>query len=82
MQNKDIAAWLEVHEVTVSRWRIGDRIPDRAGMLRIASELGWSVEDQMKAYDQELTTGTRVYAEHFRAFLHEKFDIPNENEVA
>jgi transcriptional regulator with XRE-family HTH domain len=82
MQNKDIAAELGVHEVTVSRWRIGDRIPDRAGMLHIEAVLGWSVSEQMAAYDQELTSGDRIYAERFREFLNAYFGIPNENEVA
>lgn len=80
-QNKDIAAELGVHEVTVSRWRIGDRIPDRSGMLHIAEVLGWSVEEQMKAYDEELRTETRVYAKRFRQFLWNAFAIPDENEV-
>lgn len=79
-QNKDIAELLGVHEVTVSRWRIGDRTPSRARMVEIEKKLGWSVEEQMRAFEQETSTWTLVYAAAFRAFLEEAFGIPNDND--
>lgn len=57
--NVEVAEKLGVQHTTVSRWRSGDRVPNRATMLKIADEFDFNVMAQMTsasqdAYDFEL----------------------------
>jgi len=82
MEIQEIAAKLGVHRGTVFHWLSGNRSPSKESMLKIEEELGWPVEEQMKAYNT-LTGGLTPrgkpaddYGASFRAFLEKEFDIP------
>jgi len=77
MQNTEIAAMLDVHPVTLSRWRIGDRYPSRDMMLRIEHELGWPVEQQMDAFNRSVPENKTAYAVELKQFLKEVWDVPD-----
>jgi hypothetical protein len=68
----DLAKRLEISPITMSRYRMGDRVPSRDMLAKISSELGWSLNKQYAAIE----AGT--YAADFRTFLYEKFGIPIE----
>lgn len=63
ISNVAIAAALGVQHTTVSRWRSGGRVPNRATMLQIFDRFHFLTDEQMKAAED----GT--YAEKFEAAL-------------
>lgn len=77
VQNKDIAAQLQIHVVHLARLRSGDRKPSLRLMHRIARELGWNLVDQHRAYDEH---NRKKYAAALRQFLQDKYDIPDRGE--
>lgn len=74
VKNKDIAERLGINPVSLSRLRSGERKPSLRMMLRIESELGWSLTEQSAAFDER---DRKAYAGAFRRFLRDNFDIPN-----
>lgn len=52
MLKKEVAEKIGVHPVTLSRWLAGDRYPERSKMLIIQELFGWSVTQQMLAYEK------------------------------
>ncbi len=69
-QNKDIAEKLGIHPVYLSRLRNGDRKPSLELMRKIRDELGWDLAQQIEVHE------AGAYAETFRTFLEEHYDIP------
>lgn len=78
MLNYQIAEKLGVNPITLSRWRSGDRFPSRDMMLRIEDKLGWSVADQMAAYNTSLGENRGDYGKALKEFLAEKYEVPAE----
>lgn len=83
MEIQEIAAKLGVHRGTLFHWMSGNRSPSKESMLKVEEELGWSVEDQMKAYNTVIVGKTNSrgkpiddYGASLRAFLEKKFGIP------
>lgn len=80
MEYQQIADKLGVHRGTLFHWMSGHRSPGKTSMLKIAEELGWSVADQMDAFNQltRQPDGTMKdsYGEELRNFLQTKHNAP------
>jgi len=63
MLKKEVADKIGVHPVTLSRWLAGDRYPERDKMLIIHELFGWSVTQQMLAYEKSTSEDPRAYGE-------------------
>jgi transcriptional regulator with XRE-family HTH domain len=81
MELQEIATKLGVHRGTLFHWLSGNRSPSKESMLKIELELGWSVDDQMVAYNT-LTGGKNprggpadAYGTKFREFLELNHDV-------
>jgi transcriptional regulator with XRE-family HTH domain len=61
--NVEIARVLGVQHTTVSRWRSGDRVPNRSMMIHIFNRFSFKTDDQLTAAED----GT--YAAKFEAAL-------------
>lgn len=80
MEYQEIAQKLGVARGTLFHWMSGHRSPSKESMLKIESELGWPVAEQMAAYN-ELTVqpdGSKKdsFGAELRAFLETKFGTP------
>lgn len=85
MEYQEIAAKLGVHRVTLFHWMSGNRSPSKENMLIIEAELGWSVADQMAAFNEMQLdpktgkpTGKDSYGPELRSFLETKFGTPEQ----
>lgn len=72
---KDLAEQLGVSPISLSRYRMGERVPNRNMMLKIKDELGWNLNEQHAS----VADGT--YAADFRTYLFNKFGIPTGEDV-
>ena len=77
MEYQQIAEKLGVHPVTLSKWLNGHSSPSKLSMLQIQAELGWSVADQMEAYNELRPDDSTkdMYGPRFKEFLREKFNV-------
>jgi len=77
MEYQQIAEKLGVHPTTMSRWFSGQRSPSKTMMLLIQDELGWSVADQLDAFNQlrDDDSGRDMYGPRFKEFLRDKHNV-------
>ena len=77
MEYQQIAEKLGVHPTTMSRWFSGQRSPSKTMMLLIEDELGWSVADQLDAFNQlrDDESGRDMYGPRFKEFLRDKHNV-------
>lgn len=77
MEYQQIAEKLGVHPTTLSRWFSGLRSPSKTMMLLIKEELGWSVDDQLQAFNElrEDGSGRDMYGPRFKEFLRDKHGV-------
>lgn len=76
MEYQQIAAKLGVHQVTLSKWLNGHRSPSKVSMLVIERELGWSIADQMAAFNELQDTSDKdMYGPRFKEFLRDKHNV-------
>jgi len=77
MEYQQIAEKLGVHPVTLSKWLNGHRSPSKTSMLLIKEKLGWSIEDQMAAYNElrEDDPTKDMYGPRFKEFLRDKHNV-------
>lgn len=53
MTQHELAARIQSHDDTVSRWMTGQRQPSAYALLRISRELGVTMEELMEGIDNE-----------------------------
>lgn len=77
MEYQQIAEKLGVHPTTMSRWFNGSRSPSKTMMLLIQDELGWSVQDQLQAFNDLRSDGSDrdMYGPRFKEFLRDKHGV-------
>lgn len=77
MEYQQIAEKLGVHPTTLSRWFNGSRSPSKTMMLLIQDELGWSVKDQLDAFNQLRDDGSDLdmFGPRFKEFLRDKHGV-------
>lgn len=76
MEYQQIAEKLGVHPVTLSKWLNGHSSPSKLSMLLIRDELGWSIEDQMEAFNTlQPNSNKDMYGPKFKEFLRDKHNV-------
>lgn len=76
MEYQQIAEKLGVHPVTLSKWLNGHSSPSKDSMLLIRDKLGWSIDDQMDAYDTAGPGAAKdMYGPRFKEFLRDKHGV-------
>lgn len=76
MLNTQIAEKLGVDPVTLSRWLNGHRFPSKDMMLRIELELGWSITEQMEAFNWDCPEGKPgEFGRQFKVFLEKEWEV-------
>lgn len=77
MQYQQIAEKLGVHPITLSKWLNGHGSPGKLSMLKIKEELGWSVEEQMEAFNtlQDGSTTKDMYGPRFKEYLRDHHGV-------
>ena len=77
MEYQQIAEKLGVHPTTMSRWFNGSRSPSKVMMLLIEAELGWSIADQLQAFNKLRDDGSDrdMYGPRFKEFLRDKHNV-------
>ena len=55
MTQAELAELIGVHEITIRRWELGERLPDTDSLKKISQVLGVSVSELMG--EEDLTTG-------------------------
>lgn len=75
MLNEDVAEKLDIHPVSLSRLRSGDRKPSMEMISKIEKMLSWDVEVQFRLLNDPKKPN--LWAAEFRQQLKEKYGIPD-----